>query len=58
MEGSAMRLLLVDAHTREMIERCIAALLRALDPRGAFETQPGDPVWPVLRDYPYGPPAR
>lgn len=53
-----MRLPLVDPHTREVIERCIAAVLRALDPREAFEIQPSDAVWPVLRDYPFGPPAR
>jgi hypothetical protein len=53
-----MRLVLIDAHTREVIERGIAAVLRALDPRPAFDVQPGDAVWPVLRNYPYGPPAR
>jgi hypothetical protein len=53
-----MRWPLIDAHTREVIERCIAAVLRALDPRPAFEIQPSDAGWPVLRDYPYGPPTR
>jgi hypothetical protein len=36
----------------------IAAVLRMLGARVVFETHPTDVVWPVLRDYPYGPPAR
>jgi hypothetical protein len=58
MEGFAMHLPLVDAHGIEVIERCIARVLRALDPREAFDVQPEDAVCPVLRNYPYGPPTR
>jgi hypothetical protein len=53
-----MRSPLIDAHTREVIGRCIAAVLRALDPRPAFDVESSDAVCPVLRNYPYGPPAR
>jgi hypothetical protein len=53
-----MRMLQVDAHTRELIERSIARVLRALDPRAAFEVDPSDAICPALRNYPYGPPAR
>ena len=36
----------------------IATVLRMLGARVVFETHPTDVVWPVLRDYPYGPSVR
>ena len=36
----------------------MAAALRLLGDRVKFESDPSDVVWPVLRDYPYGPPSR
>ena len=38
--------------------RWLAAARRLLGAWGTFETDPGDVVWPGLRDYPYGPPQR